>query len=306
MKRRVYALALMAAAALAAGVTVVVAQPGGGGNRGGGFGQGGRGMMGNMAVGTVTDGNVNEGWIKVSMGMGRGGPGGGGMERTVNLNQQTALVTVTQAALADLKEGNGLMVNGIPTSVLANRFVTGPNSVPVVEVMELLGGRGMFRSGPGAGGPGAGGAAGDTAAGQGGIQIPPSTASATGLITSLDPIKVKISDEITVEIKPSDDATYLQVVGLTWDKLAVDNRVYCTGQGQEDGALVASTVVVLPADLQSGFGGMGMFGGPGGGFGPGGGPGGPGGGFGPPPGGGPGGPADGFAPPGGGPGGPGF
>jgi len=289
MKRGVFALALIATAALAVGVSVVVAQPGGGGGRGGGFGPGGFGMMGNMAFGTVTDGNVNEGWIKVSMGMGPGGPGGAGMERTVKLNQQSALVTVSQATLADLKEGNGLMVNGIPTSVLGSRFVTGPNSAPVVQVMTLLGGGGMgFRGGPG--GPG------DAAGGQGGVQIPPSTASATGLITSLDPIKVKISEQVTVEIKPADGATYLQVVGLTWDKLAQNDRVFCTGQANDDGSLLAGTVVVMPADLQLGFG-MGGFGGPGGGFGPGGPGGGPGG-----PGGGPGGPGGGPGGPGGGPG----
>jgi hypothetical protein len=287
MKTRVLALTVVAVAALIVGVSVVVAQPGGGGNRGG-MGQGGRGMMGNMAFGTVTDGNITEGWIKVSMGGGRGGPGGGpgggGADRTVTLNKETALVTVAQAALADLKEGNGLMVNGIPTSLIGGRFVTGENSNAVVEAMNLLGGGGMgFR-----GGPGARGGTGDAAGGQGGVQIPPSTATATGLITSLDPIKIRISDQVTVEIKPSDDATYLQIVAVAWDKLAQDDRVFCMGQGLDDGGLLANTVVILPADLPMGFG-MGGPGGPGGGRGgpggAGGGPGGPGG-----AGGGPGGP----------------
>lgn len=257
MNGRVGMLVAAALAVLLVGVTVVVAQPGGGGRTGGGPGRAGRGMMGgNMAVGTVVDGNLQEGWISVSMGMGRGGPGGPGGEdaaRRVTLSQQSALVRIEPAALADLEEGNGLMVNGVPTAMSGSRFVTGANSVPVANAMTFLSGGGFgggFRGGPGAGVS----------------VVPPTTASATGRIVGLDPLRVQVSDSLTVEITPEADATFLRVATAPWEALTKDTRVYCTGESQQDGSLAAATVVILPADMGTpmgmGPGGPGAMGGP--------------------------------------------
>lgn len=248
MTRRAVVLSLGGLAVLVAGISVVLAQPGGFGPGGAG-GPGGRGMMDNMVFGAVTAGDINQGWIKVTMGGGRGGPGGPGAgERTVSITQDTALVTTRQATLADLREGNGLMVTGVPTGLIGNRFVTGANSVAVAEAMSIMGGGRMgFRGGPGA------------PAGTQESLVPPSFGTVAGRITGLAPLRVEVSDELTVEIKPAPDATYIQIVDVPWDRLAQNDRVFCTGEASPDGGFVASTVVIITQDMWPG--GRGMFGG---------------------------------------------
>jgi hypothetical protein len=263
-------LLVAVALVLVGSVALVLAQPGGGGGRQGGR-QGGFGGGGTV-IGTVADGNINEGWISVRM-MGMGGPPGGGGQQDqaqrVVLNQNSTLLKSEEAKVADLQVGDGLMVSGVPTAMTGSSFVMGANSDAVARTMGFFGG-------------GFGGGR-----GRGGSSVPQTTATAAGLIESVEPLRVKISDQLTVEVTPAADARFTKLAKADWATLAVDTLVVCIGERADDGTYTASAVTILPEMPQMGggrFGGGGAGGGPGGpggggpGGGAGGGPGGPGGG----------------------------
>ncbi len=237
-------VALLVAAVVVSGV---LAQPGGGrgGPPGGGRGQGGpgggpgggMGMMMGPVTGTVTGGGVEEGSITVSVQMPWGGQA---QDVTVQLGEGATLLKAEDAALGDLAEGNGLMVNGVPTALLANRLVTGANSVPVAKAMTNLGGgmgMGMGRMGGRRGGAAS-------------SPVPPTTAQAAGMIVSVDPLKVKISDTLTVEITPKDDATFTKIVQVGWDELTDGVTVQCSGEPTQEGEVVADTITIVPAQQE--------------------------------------------------------
>lgn len=239
-------------------VGFVVAQPGGGPGGGrGGFGFGG------PVMGKVVDGNVQQGWISVQLTF--GGRDGGEPPRTqVTLNQQSKLLKAETATLADLKVGDGLYVQGVPTALTGSQFIMGANTDATAQTMGLLSGGG-FRMGRG------GGQA---------TTIPQTTGQTAGLVESLEPLRVKVSDTVTVEVTAADDARFTKLTEVPWESLEADANVLCTGQRNEDGSMTATVVTIVPEMPQMGMGGPGGgMGGPGGGMGgPGGGMGGPGGG----------------------------
>jgi len=242
-------------------VSLVVAQPGGGPGGGrGGFGFGG------PVMGKVVDGNVQQGWLSVQMAFG-GRNGGDPPKVQVTLNQQSKLLKAETATLADLKVGDGVFVQGVPTALTGSQFVMGANTDATAQTMGLISGGG-FRMGMGRGG------------GQPGqpqpSAIPQTTGQTAGLVESLEPLRVKVSDAVTVEVKAAPDASFTKLTEVPWESLEADANVLCMGQRNEDGSLTATVVTIVPELPQMGFGGAG---GPGGGpGGPGGGPGGPGGG----------------------------
>jgi hypothetical protein len=265
----------------------------GGGGRGGFGGQGGFNRRPPVAYGTVTAVDTGAGTITIS---GRGG----GADQTIQTQGTTQIVSQVAASVSDLKKGDMIQVQGVPTGITASSLSIGQSP------LAGLGGPG----GGGFGGPGGppppGGGTGAAAA--------PATASATGTVTGTSPLTISLSSTASLTLKMDPNAKVTKYMPVTVSTIKVGDRVLAIGTANDDGSFAATTVALnLDMSTLGGFGGRGGgFGGRGGGFGGrggggrggGGGFGGPGGGggFGGPGGGGPGGmPPNGF----GGPGGPG-
>jgi len=271
-------------------VTPALAQgPPDNGGGGGGF-QGGRPNRPPFAFGTVSSVDTGAGTITITPQFGGNGP------QTIKLDGAAQIVTQTSAAVSDLKVGDQIAVQGVPTGITASAVTVGepPTGLPG------FGGPGGF------GGPRGGGNGGNRAGG-GAAQQGFAAASGTikALPTKSDPhLTVTLGPDVQLFLKMADGATVTRYTAVKLADLKVGDRILATGQTGDDGTLTASAVGVnLPQ--RGGFGGGGFGGGGfgggrpngrrrGGGFGgpSGGGPGG----FGGPSGGGPGG---GFGGPGG-------
>ncbi len=255
--------------------------PGGGfGGPGGGFG-GGRGGFGGrapFAFGAISSVDTNAGTITLT---GRGG----GAPQIITVGTDTQLVSQSDTTVADLKVGDQVQVQGVPTGITASQLTVGtaPAGLPGAGGGGFGGGR------PGGGGnPGGGGAPG-AAPVQG-------FATATGTIKTLPTandahLAISLGPDAVLYLKMAPGAKISKYTTLKLTDLKAGDQVIATGQTGTDGTMTASTVGVNMAIAQ-GFGGAGGFGGARGGrnrrggAGGGGGFGGPGGGFGGPGGGG--------------------
>lgn len=290
ISRRAGAIALLGAAALLSGpIFAPAAQaqgPQGGFGGPGGGGPGGGGGFNRrppFAFGTVSAIDTGAGTITIS---GRGG----GPDQTVQTQGTTRIVTQAVAAVSDLKKGDTIEVQGVPTGITASSVTIGQSP------LSGLGGPGGGGGG-GFGGPGGGGGFGGPSA-----AAAPAAANATGTVTSTSPLTISLSSTASLVLKMDPSAKVTKYTTATLSSIKVGDRILGIGTANDDGSFAATTVAVnmdtsvLGRALGGGFGrGRRGGGGPGGGgFG---GPGGGGGGFG-----GPGGPAPGGF--GGGPGGP--
>lgn len=270
--------------------------PGGfGGPPPGGFAQGGPGGGGPgggrmpFAGGTVKSVDAGAGTLTVS--------GWNNSTQTIKVGANAQIVTQQTVSVSDLKVGDQIAVQGVPTGITASQATVGQPPAGL----------------PGAGGgPGGPGGFGGQRAGNGNANNrPASSAMAQGTIkalpTTTDPhLTLSLGTDATLFLKMADGAKITKYATLTLDQVKAGDRVMASGQAGADGTFAATTVGVNLA--QSMMGGRGGFGGPGGPGGPGGfaqgGP--PPGGFGGPPPGGPQGGFEGPPPPGGfGPGQPG-
>lgn len=259
-----------------------LAQFGGGpGGPGGGFGGpgGGRGGFGGrppFALGTVSSVNSGAGTITLTPQFGGNGP------QTIKVDPSAQIVTQTDAAVADLKVGDKIAVQGIPTGITASSLTVGdpPAGLPGA------GGFGGPRGGFGGGGNGPGG--------NGGAPASQSFATATGTIKALPTgtnshLTLSLGSDVQLFLKVAAGAKVTKYTTVRLADIKTGDRIIASGQTADDGTLTASTVGVnFPAGGFGGrgFGGGGMRGnrrgGGGGGFGGGGGggfggPGGPGG-----------------------------
>jgi hypothetical protein len=245
------AVCLVAAAAVAirlfVGAPVAHAQ---GGPQGGppGFGQGPGGFGGRppFVMGQVVEVGKTQKMIAVSNPF-------GGEEQVINVSDATKIVTQTDAKIADVKVGDQIQINGMPTGIRAASLTIG--EAPDMFRMMMPGGRG------GQGGPG----------GQGGRnQQRTAFAMATGKVTAVSPLTVAIDSTVSAVIKLAPDARVQKVGPITLASIKDGDRIMAGGTFNSEGVLEATTVAVNVG------GGMGMFGGPGGPRGPGGPGGGPG------------------------------
>ncbi len=299
--KRTAALAVLgAAAALLAPITMhsALAQGPQGGFGGGGFGGpggGGQGRFGGgpgggqggfnrrppFAYGTVTAVDSGAGIVTIA---GRGG----GPDQTIQTQGTTQIISQATASVSDLKKGDTIQVQGVPTGITASSVSIGQSP------LAGLGGPG----GPGGPPPGGGGGNG------GGAAAAPAMAYATGTVTGTNPLTISLSSTASMTLKMDPNAKVTKYTPVTLSTVKVGDRVLAMGTANDDGSFAATTVALnldpstLAGLARGGGGGYGRGGG--GGFGGRGGRGG----FGGPNGGGPGGggmPQNGF----GGPGGPG-
>ena len=227
----------------------------GGGGRQGGFGGGGRqgGMAGGgrFALGTVSAVDTAAKTITVTS------PFAG--TQTIQVSDTTQVVSQTTATVADLKVGDKVQVQGVPTGITASTLTIGENPITA--------GQGGGRQG-GTGGPGQGGGFGGRQGGFGGGQgAQPAFASATGTVTATSPLTISLSTSVTLTLKldPAAKVTKFSTVDLSGIKTG--DQIVSTGQAGDGGVFTATTVGVnmQMGGGQGGFGGRGGQGGFGGG-----------------------------------------
>ena len=217
-----------------------------------------------------------------------------GDSQVIKVGTDAQIVTQQAVKVEDLKVGDKVTIQGIPTGITASQITVGdpPAGLPGPGGFGG-GGRGGANGGPGGGGNAAGPQVQGFATGTGQITALPTATDKQHLTVSLGP-------DATLYLKLADGAKLTRYATVTLDGINTGDRIIARGQTGDDGTLTATMVGVNMQMGGGGFGGGGFGGGGrrrggGGGFGgPGGGPGGPGG-FGGP--GGPPPPADGGAPP---------
>lgn len=208
------------------------------GGRGRGFPQGGPGGPGGrfggmmpFAMGTITGGDLSAGLIVIQSQF-------GGNEQTIRVTANTRAVTQAAITVADLKVGDQVQVQGVPTAITAQSITAGQ----MPEFLPGGGGRGF--------GPGGAGA---------GMQA---MANATGRVTSTSPLTISLGNDVSVVLKLALDARITKISPIALTKLKVGDRVSAGGQAGQDGTFNATSLAV---NIQMGFGmGPGGFGVPGG------------------------------------------
>lgn len=241
-------------------------------------GQGGPGGFGRqmpVTMGTITGGDAAANTIVITSQF-----GGGAV--TIKVAEGAKIMTQKSVTVKDLKVGDIIQIQGVPTSITAASIVAGDPPA-------------FLNSGRGNGTGQQGGPQG--AQGQNGLnaglagQQTQATASASGKVVSLSPLTVSISDDVTLVLKVTTSTKISRYTVVPFSSLKVGDRLMASGQSSQDGTFSATSVginVEMGGRAAGGFGGgPGGFGGPGGQGGPGGpqGQGGPGGqgGDGPPP-----------------------
>lgn len=187
--------------------------------------------------------------------------GRNGQTETVNIGPNAQIVTETTVTLADLKVGDQISVQGVPTGITASNVTVGtpPQGLPGA------GGPGFGRPGGGPGGPGG-------AADNQGFAMASGTIKS--LPTATDPhLSLALGQDAVLFIKVSDTAKLNKYNTVALTDIKSGDRVIATGTRDANGNLTATSVGVnLPMGNFGGgrFGGpFGRFGGPppGGGFG---------------------------------------
>ena len=225
----------------------------------GGPGNGGRTRVAGQppfAFGTVSTVDANAGTITITS---QFGGNGGSMSQVIRIDPGAQFVTQSEVAVADLKVGDQVQVQGAPTGITVSQFTVGalPAGLP---------GAGGFGPG-GLGGPrggvsGGGGSAGGSA---NGASPTLSFATAGGTIKTLptkaDPhLALSLSADAQLFVKIADGARITRYTTLKLTDLKSGDRITASGQASADGTLAASLVGVN-LTAENGFGGPG--GGPG-------------------------------------------
>lgn len=235
---------------------------GGRGGRGGGFG----GFAGQMPFtsGTIISGDASAGTITITSRFGGG-------NQVIHVGQDTKIYTQTTIKASDLKVGDKLQVQGVPTGITASTIQAGEMPDFLGGGMRGRGNRGGQQGGGGglAGGAGAPGAGGGQTANPNGQDpnAPPPTsgnATATGTVVGLNPLIISLSDEVTVVLKLKADAKLTRIAEMPYSKLKPGDQLIASGQSNQDGSFNATGIGInMTAAGGRGFGAPGF--GPGGG-----------------------------------------
>lgn len=232
---------------------------GGGGRRGGGQGGPGGGFGSRFAMGKVTGGDSAAGTVTLATQQ--------GTTLTVKVTTDTTIDTQQTIAISDLKVGDQVQVQGIPSAITANQITAGTPPA-------FMGGRGGGRRQPGANGAQPGGQQVDANGNP--IQapsLPPPITTTRGRVISTKPsLVINVSEDVDIVLKLGRDAKITRYVRVPFNNIKAGDTIIATGATADDGTFLATG---LGLNMQIGGpgapGGFGFGGGPGGGFGPGGG-----------------------------------
>ena len=188
--------------------------PGGFGGPGGGFGN----RRPPFAFGTVTAVDAGAGTITLSS------PFGGGTQ-TIQTQGATQITTQVAAKVSELKVGDQIQVQGVPTGITASSLTIGQSPFPA-------GGPGGGPGGPG-GGPGGPG-----------VAPAPSYATASGTVATLSPLTITLSPTASLTLKMDANAKVIRYTTLALGGIKVGDRVASQGTTGDDGTFSATSVAV--------------------------------------------------------------
>lgn len=230
-------------------------QPGQPGQPGGRRGRGGQGNFAGrlpFANGQVT--GIDAGMGTVTINSQFGGP------QTILVPNTAKIAAMVQIDISKLKVGDTVQVQGVPTQMTASSITAG--DMPDFLSMGFRG-RGGAPGAPGGNGNNA------QAGPQGNVQQPQrqqAFAMASGKVTSLEPLTVALSDEISIVMRMGPNARIMKVMPGTINNIKVGDSIIASGQAGQDGTFTATGVGVNMNGIGGPMGGR--FGGPGAGFGP--------------------------------------
>ena len=217
---------------------------------GGGFGGGRRGQFGGgrmpFAMGTVTAVDPTAKTITIAPQF------GGGANQTIQVSDTAKVVSQATASVADLKTGDQVQVQGIPTGITASSLTIGTSPL-------TAGGPGGGRQG-GGGQPGFGGGGQGRAGGGPGGQA--AFAQATGTVTSTSPLTISLATGVSLVLKMDASAKISKFTPVDLSSIKIGDKIVSTGQAGDNGTFTASSVGVnmQMGGAQGGFGGRGGFG----------------------------------------------
>jgi len=197
--------------------------------------------MMNMAVGTVVSIDLNNRAVQVQPTFGQA------EARWVVITQETRLVRQIKSKIDELKEGDEVFIQGIPTAIKADQIRIG-------EMPSLF--PGMRRGVAGAGGE------------EAPQNAPPgmlrpnriAMASVQGKVAGLDPLTVTLQDRTEVAVAATEKTSITKIVKGTFRDIKQNDFLMANGEPDEQGNLYANTVAV-GIDFGQMMGGMGGFGG---------------------------------------------
>ena len=157
----------------------------------------------------------------------------GGGPQTVHVAAGTQITALLTVKIGDLKVGDRVQVQGVPTGITAAQITAGDS----LDAPPRLP--------PGAGRSGAGGGRlrpdGPQAA----------FASASGKITALLPLTIAVSDSVQVTLKAAPDARIRRSTPITLADIKAGDRILANGVPGSDGTLYAAQIRV---NFDMGFG----------------------------------------------------
>ncbi len=206
--------------------------PGGFPGQGPGMGPGGFPGRMPFVMGTVVEVDAKANVLYVEA------PFGG--EQTVKVTSATKLVTQATAKVADIKVGDRLQIQGMPTGIAAS-------GVTIGEMPEGL------RMGPRPGGSQRSATPGRPAM----PQMPQAMAMATGTVKALNPLTIAVNENVRVTVRVASDARLTKFIPTTLASIKEDDRVMVAGSQGDDGTFNATAIAV-----NAGMFGMPGFGGP--------------------------------------------
>lgn len=210
-------------------------QPNGGGPQGGGWQPGGRMPF---AMGSVSSVDKAAGTITIS--------GRDGTDQVIKVGSSTKLTTQTPVLVSDLKLGDKVAVQGVPTGIVASQLTAGDAPTGL----------------PGAGGPGGpAGFGGRPGGGNGG----PATAQASsvmarGVVKALPTaanahLTITLDADTTLIVKINSGAKITKYASTSLSKIRTGDRIVALGDAGDDGVFVATAVGVnLPQSNMGVFG----------------------------------------------------
>lgn len=201
-----------------------------GGGRQGGFG--GANMP--FATGTVTAVDAAAKTITITSQF-------GGNSETIQVSDTTKIEAQVTASVTDLKTGDHVQVQGIPTGITASSLTIGEN--PMAQGRP--GGRpGGFGGGPGGNPNRPGGPA------------QPASAEANGSVTATNPLTISLGEGATLTLKTDSKTKVTKFATVGLDGIKVGDRIFSQGQSGANGVFAATSVDV---NMQGGgFGGFGI------------------------------------------------
>ena len=180
-------------------------------------GQPGMAMNVPFISGVITGGNLQNGAITIQSQFGG--------SQIIRVSNATQVVSQVSIAVSDVKVGDQIQIQGVPTAITASSLTVG-------TLPSFL---------PGNGGP-MGMARGQGIAANQSMNQQAAIAMARGSVSSISPLTISLSSDISVVLKLASSARVSRVTNSTLSALKVGDRIMASGQMAMDGSFAATGI----------------------------------------------------------------